>query len=134
MTNSPTIPVSWGELIDKITILEIKARKATDPLVKARVEGALVPLIDARGVVPSALGGAAKDLARINERLFYFEDRIRELIDNEDFGPVFVFTSVGIREYNDLRATIKRFIDDVTDSGVTEEKIYSPRGKRNATT
>jgi hypothetical protein len=125
---SPLVPVSWGELLDKITILEIKAERIADPARRANVEAELRALLPAR----HGLGGEAADitglvsqLKRVNERLWDIEDAIRVAEKDQDFGPRFVRLARDVYHTNDQRAVLKRRINDRLGSDLVEEKSYA---------
>ncbi|HYD70468.1 DUF6165 family protein [Azospirillum sp.] len=121
------VPVSWGELIDKITILEIKAERITDPakLVNVRRElGALVAVRDAGGGVPAGLAPVVADLKAVNETLWEVEDDIRDCERNKDFGTRFVELARAVYVTNDRRAQLKRVLNDGLGSELVEEKSY----------
>lgn len=130
MTDAPKIPVSYGEIVDKLTILDIKLANAKEPVVVARLEGEASAIASAVMDQTDLPSNATPILRRVNEVLFTLEDRIRAQINRGDFGPSFVLNSIMIREYNDLRALIKRFINEVTNSPIVEEKIYDGGDER----
>jgi len=117
-------PVSWGELVDKITILEIKAARIVDPAKLANVQRelqALVAVRDAQGKPPAML---AAELRQVNEALWDIEDRIRECEQRGDFGPTFIELARSVYKTNDRRAALKRRINDAMGSELVEEKSY----------
>jgi hypothetical protein len=124
----PTVPVSWGELLDKITILEIKEERIADSAARANVRRELGLL---RGIAAPALDdpAAARLLAtlrRINERLWDIEDAIREKEAQQDFGPAFVALARSVYKTNDQRAALKKELNGLLNSGLVEEKSYAP--------
>jgi hypothetical protein len=119
------IEVSNGELIDKVTILEIKLIQISDPnkIINIRQEHDVLspmaqPLISQIGPLYPALAG-------INRRLWDIEDQIREFERNVDFGPGFIEAARSVYRLNDERAAIKREINRLTGSQLIEEKSYS---------
>ncbi|MGD0640347.1 MAG: DUF6165 family protein [Roseiarcus sp.] len=121
------IPGAVGELIDKITILEIKSRRILDgdKLRNVRREfGLLEDSLRRAGLDHSALGPLKADLAAVNERLWDFEDEIRRCEKNGEFGERFVALARSVYAANDRRAAIKRDIDRVFNSAIVEEKAY----------
>lgn len=117
-------PVSWGELIDKISILEIKAARIRDAAKLANVRrelAALAAVRDAHGTAPEPL---ARALRRTNEELWDIEDRIRECEERGDFGPIFIDLARSVYKTNDRRALLKRQINDAMGSELVEEKSY----------
>ena len=125
---SPLVPVSWGELLDKITILEIKAERIADPVRRANVETELRALLPARhglGCEAADITGLVSQLKRVNERLWDIEDAIRLAEKDQDFGPRFVRLARDVYHTNDQRAVLKRRINDRLGSDLVEEKSYT---------
>jgi hypothetical protein len=119
--------VSWGELIDKYTILAIKSERIQDPakLKNVRAElDALTPVRNQAHGLSSGLGEVEARLKGINEELWVIEDRIRDCERAKDFGPVELARSVYFR--NDARAEAKREINLLLGSSLVEEKSYQP--------
>ena len=90
---SVLVPVSWGEIIDKITILEIKAERLTDAAKLANVTKELNELVAVREREFPGHAGLAKlsaELKAINEKLWVIEDDIRDCERAKDFGAKFV--------------------------------------------
>lgn len=122
------VPVSWGELIDKITILQIKAERITDEAKRANVERELsllnerlAPVADHQGVI-----AITKDLRAVNTALWEIEDDIRDCERDGDFGPRFVALARSVYVTNDKRAELKRQINVELGSEIIEEKSYKP--------
>ena len=128
MTNIPHIPMSWGEVIDKITILEIKAARL--PAEAARANAAreleLLTAIAAPMLAKAEIVGLADRLKALNEALWDIEDRIREHERRSDFGADFVALARSVYHRNDERGKIKREISLALGSGLIEEKSYQP--------
>jgi hypothetical protein len=125
---SPLVPVSWGELPDKITILEIEAERIGDSARRANVEAELRALLPARqGLAGEAadITGLVSQLKRVNERLWDIEDAIRLAEKDQDFGPRFVRLARDVYHTNDQRAVLKRRINDRLGSDLVEEKSYA---------
>jgi hypothetical protein len=121
-------PIAIGELIDKITILEIKVERFTDPTKtkNVRTEFALLSERRDREITPSAaLKALATELKAVNERLWELEDEIRDYERRGDFGPDFVRVARQIYKANDKRAALKRRISLEFDSEIVEEKSYN---------
>jgi hypothetical protein len=119
------IEISNGELLDKFSILEIKLEKIGDPgkLVNIRNEHALIgPLA---GSLLPIVGSQYQELLKINRLLWEIEDNIRDFERNKIFDDGFIRTARQVYRYNDERARIKREINDLTHSGLTEEKSYA---------
>jgi len=121
------VPISVGELVDKITILEIKAARISDGTKLENVRRELDALQAVRGEVEEteALARATRDLRRVNEALWEIEDAIREQERRGDFGERFVELARSVYRQNDERARLKREIATLTGSALTEEKSYA---------
>ncbi|MDH4318940.1 MAG: DUF6165 family protein [Desulfobulbaceae bacterium] len=125
---TPTIPVSWGELFDKITILEIKSSRILDPLKKTNVAKELQKLTESVQLCGYVASPESKKtisgLKEINEALWAIEDEIRECERQKDFGPRFIELARSVYVQNDLRASLKRRINVLLNSELIEEKSY----------
>jgi Family of unknown function (DUF6165) len=124
----PVVPVSWGELLDKIAILEIKRERLRSPEAVANTErelAALGPALTALRAPPLGLAELRAALAAVNHRLWTIEDRIREKDAKGDFGPGFVALARSVYRENDERVRIKQAINALLGSGLVEEKQYS---------
>ncbi len=117
-------PVSWGELVDKITILEIKAARIADPAKLANVRNELQALTQVRDAKGSAPASLVAELRRVNEQLWDIEDQIRECEERGDFGQRFVELARSVYKTNDRRAALKRQVNDAMGSDLVEEKSY----------
>lgn len=122
-----TVPVSIGELLDKITILEIKAERIADAAKRANVETELALLRERRDGLGLDAGIAAvvAELGAVNRRLWDVEDRLRALEHASDFGAEFVTLARSVYRENDHRAELKRRINQLSGSALVEEKSYS---------
>jgi len=130
MSTTPTIQVdiSPGELIDKITILEIKAARIRDAGKLGNVQRELAVLTRARddAIRPSAdLDALTSRLKAVNEAIWQIEDDIRDCERNRDFGPKFIELARGVYHNNDRRADLKREINELLGSQLIEEKSYA---------
>ena len=124
--SSPVIPVSWGELLDKIAILEIKAESAAC----AGGSGECRPGTGAaarRRRRFRARGRAASNsaLLAVNMRLWRIEDTIRAKEAAGDFGPGFIALARAVYRENDERGRIKQALNRLLRSALVEEKQYS---------
>src|SRR5579863_2280163 len=122
------VPIATGELIDKITILEIKVERIADPtkIANVRVELALLcQRRDATLAPDTGLDVLVARLKAVNERLWDLEDQIRDCDRRQDFGPGFVTVARSIYRANDERAALKREINLATGSQLIEEKSYA---------
>ena len=126
---SVLVPVSWGEIIDKITILEIKAERLSDPAKLANVTRELDELAAVREREFPGHGGLAAlaaELRGINEMLWVIEDDIRVCERAKDFGARFIELARAVYFTNDERAAVKRKVNDLLGSALVEEKSYAP--------
>ncbi len=122
------VEVSNGELLDKLTILELKLTNISDLQKITNIQKEhkeLNPLasqlFDSYG---KELKNLYKQLAEINSELWTIEDHIRECERNKDFGSDFVKLARAVYFTNDKRSQIKKSINLLTDSGFVEEKSY----------
>jgi hypothetical protein len=124
---SPVVPVSWGELIDKITILEIKRIRLCRPEACANVEKehAILSVIGAPALASEDVATLFVALRRVNEELWEIEDAIRKEEAEGRFGAAFVRLARSVYQRNDERAAIKRQINAVLGSELIEEKSYA---------
>lgn len=121
------VPVSWGELLDKITILEIKAARIADVERLANVRRELDALSQAQaaaGPVPPEATPVITELKAVNEALWEIEDALRDLEAAQDFGPDFVRLARSVYVTNDRRAALKWQLNLLTASDLVEEKSY----------
>jgi hypothetical protein len=131
LVDAPLIPVSWGELIDKITILEIKAVRIPDAEARARVSTELALLLQVAGSVFETTPQIAelKDALRsTNDRLWDVEDRIRLKERYQAFDAEFVELARSVYRLNDQRFMQKREVDRCLSSTVREQKYFSSTG------
>ena len=124
----PSVPVSWGELIDKITILEIKAEQLSSESSRANVRRELERLSSIWTPVqkdhPEIMPHKAA-LKRVNQTMWQIEDDIREKEAEKNFDADFIALARAIYRTNDERARIKQEINVLLKSEITEEKQYS---------
>ena len=121
-------PCSLGELIDKITILRIKAERIREEekLDNVRRELALLErLAHEDGPSGPPIDWLTDKLAAVNVRLWNIEDAIRTCERKGDFGPRFVALARSVYGENDARAAIKRAINTLANSALVEEKSYA---------
>jgi len=124
----PVVQVSWGELLDKVSILEIKWLRLRAPEAVSNAErelSALAPALAMLEPAPAGLTELRASLAAVNQRLWTIEDQIRERDAAGDFGPAFVALARSVYRENDERGRIKRAINVLLGSGLVEEKQYS---------
>jgi len=125
----PAVPVSWGELLDKITILEIKRDRIAAPTARANILRELGVLARVAAAV-EGVGGLAALMFRlkaVNRDLWEIEDAIREEEARGRFGRRFVGLARAVYRTNDRRAAIKREINGLLGSALVEEKSYAGR-------
>jgi len=121
------VPVSYGELIDKITILEIKSKQMTDPAKLANVRNELDQLNTTWAAHPAAatdIGDERARLLAVNETLWDIEDRIRLKEKAQAFDQEFIELARAVYFRNDERAAVKREINLKLGSQLVEEKSY----------
>lgn len=119
--------IAPGELVDKITVLEIKAEHIAEPdrLKNVRTElDALRETLDKHLHASPELQKLTQELKEANKKIWDLSDRIRELGGAGDFGEEFVNVSWSIHTVNDERAAIKKKINLMQGSRITEEKSY----------
>jgi hypothetical protein len=122
------VPISPGELIDKITILEIKSERIQDAAKLHNVRTELALLTDTWKASPFSATDISADwsaLREVNAKLWDIEDDIREKERAGDFGPGFIELARAVYFTNDVRAAIKRRINTALGSVLVEEKSYS---------
>ncbi len=122
------IEVGPGELIDKITILEIKSERMSDAEKLRNVRHELGILNAARAAHIPATAELARLEARlkeVNEALWVIEDDIRQCEADRDFGEEFVALARSVYKQNDKRAALKKEINLLTGSAIVEEKSYT---------
>lgn len=120
-------PIAVGELIDKITILEIKLERIADRERRRNVAAELALLRDVErsaALDPARIAAFAGQLKAVNAQLWEIEDRIRECESRQDFGPAFIELARSVYRNNDRRAALKQEINRAFGSAVVEEKSY----------
>ena len=128
------VPVSFGELLDKIAILQIKSERMTDPAKLANVRNELAALESTWGGHPASAGDIAAlraELKAVNERLWVIEDDIRLKEKAQAFDDEFIRLARSVYFENDTRARIKKDINLALGSAYVEEKPYEDYGSRN---
>lgn len=121
------VEISPGELIDKITILEIKRARITAAAKQANVRAELAELIAARDrTVPRSgeLDALTAELRQVNEALWDVEDELRDCERAAAFGEPFVALARSVYLHNDRRSAVKRRINDLLGARIVEEKSY----------
>jgi len=122
-----SVPVSYGELIDKITILEIKSAHIRDAAKLANVRAELDALNEtwsSHAASRTDISAARGRLKKVNEDLWDIEDRIRLKEKAQSFDAEFIELARSVYFRNDDRAAIKREINQTLGSRLVEEKSY----------
>ncbi len=123
------VEIAPGELLDKITILEIKTERMTDAAKVRNVQVELAILTGTRqkAIAPSPeLTQLEAQLKAVNERLWDSEDEIRVCEREQDFGPRFIALARAVYHENDRRAALKKAVNQLLQSRIVEEKSYAP--------
>ena len=122
------VEVSPGEMIDKITILEIKTARIDDPA-KVKNVGYELGILEAvrNAEIPASpeLDRLTADLRTVNARLWDIEDKIRDCERNKNFGDRFIELARAVYHTNDRRAEIKKTINEMLGARIVEEKSYN---------
>jgi predicted nucleic acid-binding Zn-ribbon protein len=124
---TPLVPISWGELIDKITILEIKEVKITsnNALDNIRKElGFLSDIVSNSKGVYDAISLLKNELKEVNLNLWQVEDEIRDKEYSQEFDEEFIRLARSVYRLNDDRANLKKKINETLFSELNEEKSY----------
>jgi len=122
-----SVPVSFGELLDKISILQIKSERMYDAQKLANVRHELAALEKAWGAHPAAridIAALRAELKTINEQLWELEDAVRVKEKVQSFDADFIALARSVYRYNDERARVKKQINLALGSGYIEEKSY----------
>jgi hypothetical protein len=141
------VEISPGELIDKITILEIKSERISDgrrvdrqdrelksermpesdKLHNVRTELATHEAVRDQAIPPSSeLAALTRELKLVNESLWQIEDHLRDSERLKDFGAPFVELARSVYKTNDRRSALKKQINELLGSRLSEEKVYAP--------
>lgn len=122
------VDVSPGELVDKLTILEIKLERFNDAAKRANVareyEVLRAAYVECCDESP-AITAVRTELKAINADLWRIEDALRDHERRSDFGPEFVDLARGVYRNNDRRSALKRRINELLGSALMEEKVYT---------
>jgi hypothetical protein len=132
MEHAPAaVPVAPGELLDRLTIIQIKSERLSDP---AKLRGIRAELEALRGArersLPASeqIEGLARELKGVNEELWEIEDNIRLCERAGDFGPRFIELARSVYQTNDRRADLKRRVNAMLGSRMGDEKQYQAYG------
>jgi len=121
------VPVSVGEVLDKITILQIKLVHISDAAKRVNIQNeldALLPLVAGDAFATDQMQGLMAELKAVNEALWDIEDDIREKEAAKNFDAEFIRLARAVYVTNDKRAEIKKQINLATGSALIEEKSY----------
>lgn len=127
MLDEIVVPISVGELLDKITILQIKSNRIGDESKRHNVENELAALnaVAVRSVkIDPVVASLLTELKAVNTALWDVEDDLRAMERRGEFGAAFVEAARSVYRHNDVRAALKRTINDLTGSKLVEEKSY----------
>lgn len=126
----PLVPVSWGEVLDKLTILELKEAHLASAAALSNVrreKAALRRVVAMKLIVSEDLNYLVDRLRAINSSLWTIEDELRDHEIRQDFGAEFIRLARDVYFMNDERAAVKREINNITGSLLVEEKSYAAR-------
>jgi len=118
------IEVSNGEIIDKLTIIQIKLERIKDKAKLVNLKKEYNELIKVSATIISTSDPLYKALYDVNCELWDIEDQIRDLERKKDFSENFISTARAVYFKNDKRSELKREINIKTSSGLIEEKSY----------
>mgnify|MGYP000742891095 FL=1 len=123
---TPVVPISWGELIDKITILEIKDLKIESINAKKNIRKELNYLLGIAQLekMPKAIEVLKSELSNVNLKLWAVEDQIREKELAGEFDKTFIELARSVYRLNDVRAKTKQSINIMLCSELVEQKSY----------
>ena len=122
------VEIAAGELIDKMTILEIKLDQIGEPAKRANIRREYEQLgtVLQDQIKPSdELAELTAALKAANQELWHIEDDIRDREREKDFGPEFIALARSVYQTNDRRAALKRKINALLESSIVEEKSYA---------
>ncbi len=122
------VEVAPGELLDKLTILQIKSERIADPtkLANVKAELAVVEATRRQRITEStAVLALMRELKEINEGLWDIENRIRECEKSQDFGSEFIAQARAVYQTNDRRAEVKKKLNELLGAKFREEKEYA---------
>ena len=127
MKETLLVPIAPGELLDKLSILEIKAERITDSAALDNVRHELKLLAELwqkTSLENTQIAALRAQLKQINEQLWQIEDDIRDCERAGDFGDTFIELARAVYKTNDRRAAIKKQINMKLGSAIVEEKSY----------
>jgi hypothetical protein len=121
------IEISPGELIDRITILQLKVSHVSDEQKKSRLQDELDSLLTLSSEFPAApqLHTLTEELGALNARLWDIEDSVRLCEKQGDFGQRFITLARSVYQTNDQRIDVKRRINQLLGLAAGEDKVYA---------
>jgi hypothetical protein len=125
---TPQLPVAWGEVFDKLTILEIKHERLNDPEKKRNVlreHDSILSVVGDLKHYPEGLGALIAKLKQTNGELWDIEEGKRDCERRKCFDDSFIQLARQVYIGNDKRAAVKREINDLLGSELKEEKSYA---------
>jgi hypothetical protein len=125
--DTPLVPISWGELIDKITILEIKQRNIKNENSLANINKELLfltEIVNRQSGLTALITDLKYQLLSVNRSLWNVEDEIREKEFRKEFDNIFISLARQVYVLNDDRAKLKKAINLLLLSELVEEKSY----------
>ena len=131
--STPFVPISWGELIDKITILEIKDFKIDSVTANVNIRKELNFLLEIAKLdkMPTEIEVLKSELSDVNLKLWEVEDKIRDKELLAEFDNIFIELARSVYRLNDVRAKTKQSINLILSSELVEEKSYRDFQVRN---
>ncbi|MEO9826267.1 MAG: hypothetical protein ABJF50_17840 [Paracoccaceae bacterium] len=122
------VPLSLGDFIDRLSILQIKLARLsnTDALAAVQMqETAYQSCLKAHPMAQDpVIAQALEDLTKVNTALWMVEDQLRDFERVQDFGPEFIEAARNVYRLNDKRAAVKRDLDDTCGSAFGDVKLY----------
>lgn len=125
---NPAVSISWGELIDRITILEIKTERLSTETGRSKVARELADLSDiasSAAVLDPRVLALKSALRKVNQALWSIEDEIRQKEARQQFDAEFIRLARAIYQNNDERGRLKSEINSLLQSDIGEEKQYT---------
>ena len=123
----PIVPISWGELFDKVAILQLKAENISSPEAQINIRRELSQLELIASTVPcnyKEIEPLIKELYKVNEEIWHIENSLREKEYQNNFDEKFIENARLVYKNNDKRAALKRRINIHLKSEIFEEKSY----------
>jgi len=123
-----SVPISVGELFDRISVLEVKRRKINDPEKLSHVNNEyelLLPLCEERISIKPELKSLPSDITDVNENLWDILEHQRNKEKNKELDQEFINISISVYRENDKRFNIKNEINNLTNSKIKEQKYYT---------